>query len=518
MTQPPESAPAHAAGVHAGHAPDSGSPWPALWAMVIGFFMILVDNTIVSVATPAIIEDLRTDYNSGIWVTSAYLLAYAVPLLITGRLGDRFGPKNVYLLGLTIFTLASLWCGLTDSIEGLIAARVVQGLGAALITPQTMSVITRTFPPDKRGSAMALWGATAGVATLVGPILGGVLVDAAGWEWIFFVNIPVGVVGFLLAVRLVPVLPTHAHSFDWLGVALSAAGMFLLVFGIQEGERYDWGTITGPLSVPLLIATGVVVLALFVWWQGRTRREPLVPLGLFRDRNFSVGNAAIAMVSLAITAMSLPFMFYAQGARGWSPTESALFMTPMAVVLILLSPVVGRLSDRVHPRALTLVGFGTAAVAMAWLGRLVDPGTPAWQLLLPMALFGVSNAFLWAPLSATATRNLPLASAGAGAGVYNTTRQVAAALGSAAVAALIGARLTANGLGEVGTEPAAAGGGAMPAQVADAFSTAMSEAFWLPFTAFVVGLVAILFLERPRHQTVSSPRQTVVEPVPATAD
>ena len=489
MTQPTRS-PADAA----------TSPWPALWAMVIGFFMILVDNTIVSVATPAIIEDLKTDYNSGIWVTSAYLLAYAVPLLVTGRLGDRFGPKRVYLVGLAIFTLASLWCGLTDSIGGLIAARVVQGVGASLITPQTMSVITRTFPAAKRGSAMALWGATAGVATLVGPILGGVLVDAAGWEWIFFVNVPVGIVGFVLAMRLVPTLETHAHSFDWLGVALSAAGMFLLVFGIQEGERYDWGTIAGPLSVPLLIGVGVLVLGLFVAWQSRVRTEPLVPLSLFHDRNFSVGNLGIAMVSLAITAMSLPFMFYAQGARGWSPTESALFLTPMAGVLIVLSPIVGRLSDRVHPRLLTLVGFGTAAVAMRWLGSLVDPATPGWQLLLPMALFGVSNAFLWAPLSATATRNLPLASAGAGAGVYNTTRQVAAALGSAAVAALIAARLSANGLDGDAAAFQSAGGGAMPAQVADAFSRAMSEAFWLPTTAFVVGLVVVLFFERPRHQ------------------
>jgi MFS family permease len=309
------------------------------------------------------------------------------------------------------------------------------------------------------------------------------------------------VVAFVLAVRLVPTLETHAHTFDWVGVALSALGMFLLVFGIQEGERYDWGTITGPISVPLLIGVGVAVLAVFVLWQTRVRTEPLVPLGLFRDRNFSVGNLGIAMVSLAITAMSLPFMFYAQGARGWSPTESALFMTPMAVVLLLLSPVVGKLSDRAHPRILTLVGFGTAAVAMRWLGSLVDPSTPAWQLLLPMALFGVSNAFLWAPLSATATRNLPLSSAGAGAGVYNTTRQVAAALGSAAVAALIGSRLAANGLqGDASSFQAASGSGSMPPQVAEAFSRAMSEAFWLPVVAFAVGLVVVLFFERPRHQ------------------
>ncbi len=212
---------------------------------------------------------------------------------------------------------------------------------------------------------MALWGATAGVATLVGPILGGVLVDSLGWEWIFFINVPVGIVGFVLAWRLVPTLPTHTHSFDWLGVALSGIGVFLVVFGIQEGEKYDWGQISGIISVPLLIVLGVLVFAAFLWWQSRIRKEPLVPLGLFRDRNFSLGNGGIAMVSLAITAMALPFQFYAQGARGWSPTESALLMAPMAVVLMVLSPFVGKLVDKVHPRNITLVGFGTAAISMA---------------------------------------------------------------------------------------------------------------------------------------------------------
>src|SRR6476469_9398350 len=225
------------------------SPWPALWALCVGFFMILVDTTIVSVATPTILADLHTDVDAVVWVTSAYLLAYAVPLLITGRLGDRFGPRRLYLLGLVVFTLASLWCGLAQNVETLIAARVVQGLGAAVMTPQTMAVITRIFPPDRRGSAMAIWGATAGMATLVGPILGGVLVDGLGWEWIFFINVPVGLVGFALAWRLVPTLTTHPHKFDIPGVLLSALGLFLVVFGIQEGETYDWGTITGPITV-----------------------------------------------------------------------------------------------------------------------------------------------------------------------------------------------------------------------------------------------------------------------------
>ena len=172
--------------------------------MMFGFFMILVDSTIVAVANVVIMQKLGTDYDGVIWVTSAYLLAYAVPLLVAGRLGDRFGPRNLYLAGLAVFTLASLWCGLSGSIGMLIAARVVQGFGAALLTPQTLSTITRIFPPDRRGAAMSVWGATAGVATLVGPLAGGVLVDHLGWQWIFFVNVPIGIVGLALAWVMVP--------------------------------------------------------------------------------------------------------------------------------------------------------------------------------------------------------------------------------------------------------------------------------------------------------------------------
>jgi len=473
------------------------SPWPALWALVIGFFMVLVDNTIVSVATPAIGRELGADVNAAIWVTSAYLLAYAVPLLVTGRLGDRFGPKWVYLIGLAIFTLSSLWCGLTDSMAGLIVARVVQGLGASMMTPQTMAVITRTFPAAKRGSAMALWGATAGMATLVGPILGGVLLDAAGWEWIFFVNVPIGVIGLVLAWRLVPVLETHSHSFDWIGVALSATGMFLLTFGIQEGETYDWGHITGFLSVPALITVGVVVLALFLEWQNRIRREPLVPLNLFLDRNFCLSNAGIACTSLAITATFLPFTFYAQASRGWSPTQAALLGAPMALVMLLLSRRVGRLIDAIHPSAITVVGFGTGTFSLLWLAQLVHGiQAPVWLLCLPMVTFGLANACMWAPLAATATRNLPPGSAGAGSGVYNTVRQVGAVLGSAAIAALIEARLEAHRL-----TPDAFGqtGGRMaPADLAP-FAAAMSESLLLPAATLALGLVIVLFFERPAH-------------------
>ncbi|QJY45071.1 DHA2 family efflux MFS transporter permease subunit [Pseudonocardia broussonetiae] len=489
------------------------NPWPALWALVLGFFMILVDSTIVSVATPAIMADLGVSVDAVVWVTSAYLLAYAVPLLVTGRLGDRFGPRRVYLVGLVVFTLASLWCGLTGTLGELVAARVVQGLGAALMTPQTMAVITRTFPAENRGRAMSLWGAVAGIATLVGPILGGVLVDGLGWEWIFFINVPVGVVGFLLALRLVPELPTHVRRFDLVGVALSAVGMFLLVFGIQEGQAYDWGTIVGPVSVWSLIGTGVVVLAAFVVWQARGPAEPLVRLGLFRDRNFSLANVVISTVGFTVTAMVFPILFYAQAVLGLSPTGSALLLVPMAVVSGVLALYVGALTDRMHPRVLAGIGLASWSVSLVWLAAVMGPDTPIWQLLLPIALLGVANGFVWAPVSTTATRNLPPADAGAGSGVYNTTRQIGAVLGSAAIAVLIASRLAAN-------LPAAPGGGPtetiaqLPEPLHAGFATAMAQALLLPAGVVLIGLVAALCFALPRHLARSRDADaTTVTPV-----
>jgi len=338
------------------------NPWPALFALVLGFFMILVDLTIVIVATPTIIDKLDASVNQVVWVSSAYMLAYAVPVLITGRLGDRYGSKRLYLAGLAVFTLASLWCGLSSTIEMLIVARVVQGLGASMITPQTMAIITRIFAAAERGKAMAVWGATAGVAMVVGPILGGVLTGWLGWEWIFFVNIPVGVVGFVLAVRRVPNLPTHPHRFDWLGVALSGVGLFLLAFGIQEGHEKHWAG-----WIIAMIVGGVAVLGVFVGWQAVNKQEPLVPLGLFKDRNFSVSNVAITTMGFIAASFGFPLMLYAQAVRGYSPTQAALLLFPMAVMSILLAKWVGGLTDRVHPRLIVGFGFAISAVGMLLL-------------------------------------------------------------------------------------------------------------------------------------------------------
>lgn len=313
----------------------------------------------------------------------------------------------------------------------LIVARVVQGVGAALLTPQTLSTITRIFPADRRGVALSVWGATAGVATLVGPLAGGVLVDRLGWSWIFFVNVPIGVIGLALAV--------------------------------------------------------------FVGWQARNRGEPLIPLRRLNDRNFSLANVGVAAIAVAVTAMILPLMFYAQGVCGLTPTRAALPTAPMAVATGMLAPIVGRIVDRSHPRPIIGFGFLLLAIALTWLLIEMTTTTPIWRLLLPLGAMGAGMAFLWSPLGATATRNLPVRLAGAGSGVYNPTRQVGSVLGSVGMAALMSARITA----ELPARPGDAGPvgvSHLPSPLREPFAEAMSQAMPLPAAVALLGVLAPLFL------------------------
>jgi EmrB/QacA subfamily drug resistance transporter len=469
-------------------APDV-NPWHALWAMMVGFFMILVDATIVAVANPVIMDKLDADYDAVLWVTSAYLLAYAVPLLVAGRLGDRFGPKNIYLLGLAVFTAASLWCGLSDSVNTLIAARLVQGIGAALLTPQTLSTITRIFPAERRGVAMSVWGATAGVATLVGPLAGGVLVDHLGWQWIFFVNVPIGLAGLALAFWRVPTLPTSAHRFDVLGVALSGIGMFAVVFALQEGQSHGWQP-----WIWAVIVAGIAVLVGFVYWQAVNPNEPLIPLRIFGDRDFLLSSFGVATIGFVVTGMIVPAMFYAQAVCGLSPTRSALLTAPMAIASGVLAPVVGRIVDRAHPRPIIGFGFSALAIALTWLSIEMTPETPIWRLVLPFLVMGVGMAFIWSPLAATATRNLGQDLAGAGSGVYNATRQVGSVLGSASMAAFMTSRISAEMPSGPGGSQGDGAVSALPEFLQMPFAAAMSQSLLLPAFVALIGVVAAIFL------------------------
>ena len=481
--------------------------WAALWALLVGFFMILVDSTIVTTAIPAIMQALDTSVNGVVWVTSAYLLTYAVPLLVTGRLGDRFGPRTVFIVGLVVFTASSAWCGLSTSIGMLIAARAVQGLGAALMTPQSMAVITRLFPFQHRGAAMGLWGSTAGVATLVGPILGGVLVDSLGWQWIFFVNVPFGLFGIWQVWRKVPDLPRVTHRFDWLGVALSGVAVFCLVFGLQEGNTYNWGTITGILSVPLLLGAGVLIMAGFVWWEAKGPAEPLIPLGLFSTWNFTMGNILTFCVGAAVTSMTFPMMIFLQDARYLTPTEAALTMVPNAVVSGGLAPLVGRAFPRLNARVVITGGLGLFAVTLFSYQWLIRAGHPVWELVLLAVPMGVAGSLIWGPISLITTRDLQPHQAGAGSSVFNTTRQMGSVLGSALIAMVMTRRIGHWIAQFMASHPAAAasggvaqqGEGHVPPLLAPYFGRAMADSILLPAVVIAVGALVALWV-RTHHR------------------
>lgn len=405
------------------------NPWAALGALCIGFFMILLDTTIVSIAIPSMVKGLDTDLNAIVWVISVYLLTYAVPMLFTSRLGDRFGPKRLFLAGLAVFTLASLWCGLSGTAETLIAARAVQGLGAALMTPQTLAFITHLFPPAKRGPAMGLWGGVAGLATITGPLLGGVLVDHLGWEWIFFVNVPVGVVGLVLAMVLVPDWqPRNSHSFDIPGILLSVAGMSLVVFGLQNGQHYDWGTVAGPVTVVEVIGAGVLLLAGFVVWQHYNRREPLLPLRVFANRNFSAGTLTSATIGFTMTAMFLPLVIYIQDVLLLTPTQAGLVTAPMSLLSGIIAPFIGRMSDRVNPKYLVITGIVGLAAGLGLIALMADETSTWWVTFPGLLLCGVGTGCVFAPMSNATMSSVEPRLAGTASGIFNTARQVGGVL------------------------------------------------------------------------------------------
>jgi MFS family permease len=263
---------------------------------------------------------------------------------------------------------------------------------------------------------------------------------------------------------------------------------------VQEGHDKHWAG-----WIIAMIVGGLAVLGIFVWWQAINSREPLVPLGLFKDRNFSVSNVAITTMGFIAASFGFPLMLYAQAVRGYNPTQAALLLVPMAIMSILLAKYVGGLTDRAHPRLVVGFGFAISAVGMLLLTWQLEPGTSVWWLCAFQVLVGIGNAFIWAPTAATANRNLPMHLAGAGAGVYNATRQVGSVVGSAAIAVLMSARIS-HYLPGAGVQGEAGANKIADHHVADLFSTAMQQSLLLPTLVYVVGLVAVLFYEAPKHE------------------
>ena len=420
-------------------------PWLVLGILCVGFFMVLLDGTIVNIAIPTLIHSLDATYDHVLWIIDAYMLVFSALLITTGRLGDIFGYRRLFLLGISVFTVASALCSLATSPGQLLAARVLQGFGGALLFPQVISSILTIFPPRLRGRAFGLFGAIAGFAPIVGPVVGGLIVAHLSWRWIFFINVPIGVVTFALVLRYVPAMRAgRGHNLDLPGVGLATAGLTGIVFGLIEGERYDWGTISGPISIGSVIAAGVVLLVLFVLWQHRQKSEPLMPLALFNARNFSVGNGVGFIFQLGMISIAFVLVLYLQTARGYSALETGLVMLPNAILTAVGSTYAGRLSDKFGGKYVLMTGLALLAVGLLVLVGTTGAHSSAWSLLPGLVIVGIASGATFAPLQQATMEGVNPQLAGAASGVANTTRQMGGVLGTAVLGALLSTRLHAT--------------------------------------------------------------------------
>ena len=423
-----------------------GNPWAVLVVVSLGFFMTLLDLTIVNIAIPNMILKLHASLDDVLWVLNAYALVLAVLVITAGRLGDLIGPRTMFVAGIAVFTAASAACGFAPDAAWLIAFRAVQGLGAAMLMPQTLALVTMTFPADRRGAAFGVWGAVAGLATIAGPTLGGLLVTAFDWRWIFFVNLPIGAAVLAVTFFIIPGFqPGRRHRFDILGVGLASLALLAICYGLVEGQRYNWSTVTSFISIPLIIGVGVVLLCLFLLVQKlRQDREPLVPFVLFRSRNFTLMNWVSGTLSIGMLGIFLPLTIYLQSALGFSALKAGLTLAPSSLVMIILAPIFGRLTDKIGGKYILLTGLTLFAVGMGWVVLIATPHSAWYDFLAPLIVAGLGMGGTFAPMTTTAMRDVDPRMAGAASGVLNTTRQVGSVIGTAAVGALLQNRLVSS--------------------------------------------------------------------------
>jgi EmrB/QacA subfamily drug resistance transporter len=424
----------------------AGNPWMVLLVVSLGFFMTLLDLTIVNIAIPNMITKLHASLDDVLWVINAYALVLAVLVITAGRLGDLIGPRIMFMGGVAVFTAASAACGLSPSPGWLIGFRAVQGLGAAMLMPQTLTIITNTFPPERRGAAFGVWGAVAGVATIAGPTLGGLLVTAFDWRWIFFVNLPVGVVVLLITPVIIPdLLLGRRHRIDVPGVLLASAALLAICYGLVEGQKYSWGTITSFISIPLILGLGVVLLIAFLVVQKLTQeREPLVPFAVFRDRNFSVINWVSGVLSVGMMGIFLPVTIFLQSVLGFSALKAGLTLAPASLLSMFVAPAAGRLTDKIGGKYILMSGLTLFAGGMGWLALIAHPSSSWQSFLAPLIVAGIGMGGTFAPMVTTAMRDIKPQMAGAASGVLNTVRQVGLVIGTAAVGALLQNQLVSS--------------------------------------------------------------------------
>ena len=400
----------------------------------IALFMVTLDNLVVTTALPRIREELHASLSGLEWTVNAYTLTFAVLLLTGAALGDRFGRRRMFVGGIAVFTLASAAAALAPSIEWLIAARAVQGLGGAVVMPLTLTILSDAFPAEKRGLALGAWGGIGGLAVALGPVVGGAVVESASWQWIFWLNVPIGLALLPLArTRLVESFGPSARL-DLPGVGLASAGLFGIVWGLVRANDQGWTSfeILGTLSL------GFALLAAFVLWESRTE-NPMLPLRFFRSRAFSAANAASLLMFFGMFGAIFLLAQFLQTAQGYGPLSAGLRTLPWTGMPIFIAPIAGALSDRIGGRPLIAGGLALQAIALGWMAMILSPTMPYSEMVPPFLLAGTGMALFFAPIANVVLSSVRQQEAGQASGANNAIRELGGVFGVAVLAAVFAA-------------------------------------------------------------------------------
>ncbi len=450
--------------------------WWTLTIVCFALLMIVLDNTVVNLAIPKILQHFGATIAQLEWVNNGYLLTFAVFLITFGRLGDEVGRKKMFMIGLVVFAVGSLLCGLSQNVGQLIAFRVMQGLGGAAMMPATLSIIASTFAAKERGAAMGVWGGVAGLGIAIGPILGGYITDlglgqainsllhvSQYWRFVFFINVPIGILAFVgawLVIRESRDRQTK-HHFDIPGIILSALAIFTLTFALIEGEKYGWWHATQPFTVfgqaihlgsigaiPIFFTLAVVFAGWFLLRERHISVDPLVDMQLFKSRNFSAGNLTIVILAFGMMGSFFLLPLFLQSILGFSAIKTGTVLLPMAIMLMISAPLAGRLSDRLGGKWLIFGGMFVMAAGTYWLGNFTLDISER-QLLWPFLVLGLAMGVVQAPLTNITLYDIPPDEAGGASGVFTTARQVGSVMGIAILGAVLQAALSTHIVTEV---------------------------------------------------------------------
>ena len=453
--------------------------WWTLGAVAVGLFMIMLDNTVVNVAVPSIQKDLGVGLSELQWIVTGYALSFAALMLTGGKLADMLGRRRIFVIGIVIFTIASLFCGLADTGQSLIVWRIVQGAGAALMNPATLAIISATFPPRQRGMAIGIWAGVSALALAIGPLVGGLLTEHLSWSWVFFVNVPVGMFGVAASYLLIDESRdmSEEQRLDLAGLLTSGLGLFALTYGLIEANTYGWSSarIVGSFVAAAVLLGSFVILEL-------RQRVPMLDLTLFRNGTFAGANVVILMVGLAMFGVFFFVSLYMQNILGFSAVQAGAAFLPMTVLIILVAPIAGKLSDRIGSRWLMTGGMTLLGIQLLYYSTL-GVNANFWDLLPALLIGGVGMSLTMTPSAAAIIGSVPTDKAGVGSAVMNSMRQVGGSIGVALIGAIIAAKV---------------GDRRSPEAFVDGFSTALVVA---SVFAFVGAVVAAVTVRKVRHET-----------------